>query len=664
MDDQRLQDILRNISVPHADEDKKSEAVNMALAAFDSAHSNTSQASQGLSIFRRLMNGIHNNGWRRSMNTRVMYAGASTAIVIAFVVLIGITQYRGIETRRDSIAPVLSEKETQIGINAELKQKNVSAKIAAVESARGAEKIAQRSHFEFYMIPNDSLPVGYDASLTASVIGGIELPPGRDSVQSRDQFKHFESNPVNSVTENPVSTFSIDVDTSSYSFIRRQIEQGVLPQKDAVRIEEMINYFDYQYPSTGKKEHPFRPVIAVVPSPWNAAKKLIHIGIKGYEIPIQETPSANLVFLLDVSGSMDSPDKLPLLKNSMKLLLETLKPNDSVAIVVYAGAAGTVLEPTPVKEKTRILRALETLNAGGSTAGGEGIRQAYQLAEAQFDKDAINRVVLATDGDFNVGIVDREELKGFIERKRKTGIFLSVLGFGQGNLNDHLMQELAQNGNGVAAYIDTLNEARKVLVDEASSFLFPIAKDVKIQVEFNPDVVAEYRLIGYETRALNREDFNNDAVDAGDVGSGHTVTAIYEITPFDSDAKLMDELRYKQSQTRGRGAEFSGEYAHLKIRYKRPDQEKSELFTTPVSRRDELGREGRNAPEWIERETGWAAAVAGFGQLLQGGKYTGTFDYDAVIQLAEQHKGEDKFGYRSEFIQLVRLAKSAAAMNE
>jgi len=347
--------------------------------------------------------------------------------------------------------------------------------------------------------------------------------------------------------------------------------------------------------------------------------------------------------------------------NSMKLLLDTLRPDDTVAIVVYAGAAGTVLEPTPVSEKRKILAALEQLRAGGSTAGAAGIRQAYALAEGSFDKKAVNRVILATDGDFNVGITSREELKGFIERKRKSGVFLSILGFGQGNLNDRLMQDLAQNGNGVAAHIDTLNEARKVLVDEASGMLFPIAKDVKIQVEFNPNTVAEYRLIGYETRVLKREDFNNDTVDAGDIGAGHTVTAIYEITPADGGTPLIGDSRYQSgagTSAPSASADFSGEYAFLKIRYKLPEETESKLITTPIA----VSPDTNSAAGTLAREAQWAAAVAGFGQILKGGKYTGSYSYDDVAALARGAKGDDPFGYRAEFINLVRLAGTASAL--
>jgi Ca-activated chloride channel homolog len=336
----------------------------------------------------------------------------------------------------------------------------------------------------------------------------------------RDRFEATQENAFKAVREAPVSTFSVDVDMASYSFMRASLNRNVLPQPAAVRTEELINYFPYDYATPTTPDEPFRTSVSVFPNPWSEGRKLIRIGIKGYAVQAATRPRANLVFLIDTSGSMDAPNRLPLVKQSLAMLVGQLDANDRVAIVAYAGRAGTVLMPTAASDKTKILGALERLEAGGSTAGGEGIRQAYALAEQNFDADGVNRVILATDGDFNVGITSREELKGFVERQRGKGIFLSVLGFGMGNYNDALMQALAQNGNGVAAYIDTINEARKVLVEEATSTLIPIAKDVKIQVEFNPAVVAEYRLVGYETRLLNREDFSNDKVDAGDVGSG------------------------------------------------------------------------------------------------------------------------------------------------
>ena len=475
---------------------------------------------------------------------------------------------------------------------------------------------------------------------------------------NRDRFSHPDESTVKLVSEEPVSTFSIDVDTASYSFVRRQLNRGVLPAQDAVRVEEMINYFDYQYPVPSSSKEPFATQVHVLPSPWRPGNKLVHIAIKGYEISKQKQPDSNLVFLLDVSGSMDSPDKLPLVKQSMSLLLESLKATDTVAIVVYAGAAGVVLEPTKVKDKTKIFAALEHLQAGGSTAGGEGLALAYQLAERNFKKDAVNRIILATDGDFNVGVTQDERLEDFVTRKRNSGIYLSVLGFGEGNYQDALMQTLAQNGNGVAAYIDTLGEAQKILVDEASSALFPIATDVKIQVEFNPAAVAEYRLIGYETRALNREDFNNDKVDAGDIGAGHSVTAIYEITPVDAKAKLLDDSRYqKEAQVKT----SSDELGFLKLRYKRPGENESKLVSTAIVEL-KAARELTAAEKKLIDEAHFAIAVAGFAQILRGGKYTGEWDYDQVIELAQKTKGDDAYGYRTEFIQLVRKAKVAKGM--
>jgi Ca-activated chloride channel family protein len=476
---------------------------------------------------------------------------------------------------------------------------------------------------------------------------------GRPGI-GREQYSRIVENEYRSARDNPLSTFSIDVDRASYSNIRRfLLGEHRLPPADAVQIEEMVNYFSYDY-ELPEGRHPVAVTTEVGPAPWAPEHRLLRIGLATRPIVGEDMPRANLVFLIDVSGSMASGNKLPLVKRALRLVVDQLRPQDRVAIVVYAGAAGLVLDSTPGSRRERILEAIARLEAGGSTAGGAGLRLAYRVARENFVGRANNRVILATDGDFNVGITDRDELKGFIERKRASGVFLSVLGFGQGNLNDHLMQTLAQNGNGVAAHIDTLNEARKVLVEEASSALFPIAKDVKIQVEFNPATVAEYRLIGYETRALAREDFANDKVDAGDIGAGHTVTAIYEITPVGSDNRLIAPGRYETGEGAGGETAFADEYAFLKIRYKLPDQDRSTLITTPVTRGHET------VPESLEAR--WATAVAAFGQLLKGGKYTGSYGYDDVIALAQGAKGEDRFGYRAEFINLVRLARGASAL--
>ncbi|MEQ3648428.1 VWA domain-containing protein [Hyphomonas sp.] len=471
----------------------------------------------------------------------------------------------------------------------------------------------------------------------------------------RDQYEDVDPNPVKLVSEEPVSTFSIDVDTASYANVRRFLEDGVLPPKDAVRIEELINYFDYTYPQPAEGEAPFSTQVNVMPSPFAEGRELIQIGIQGRDIDRNARPPINLTLLMDVSGSMFSDDKLPLAKKAIKLMLEEMEPTDTIAIVVYAGAAGEILEPTPVSDKRKIVAALEALQAGGSTAGGEGLRLAYSLAEQGLKEDAVNRVMLLTDGDFNVGISDPEQLEDFVSRKRETGIYLSVLGFGRGNYNDAMMQKIAQTGNGTAAYVDTLSEARKILADDLSGNIFPIADDVKIQVEFNPVRVAEYRLIGYETRLLDREDFNNDKVDAGDIGAGTSVTAIYEITPVGSSATQIDPLRYGDNDMSA--SDPSGEYAFVKLRYKAPGAEESVLLERPVTQADRVASVAA-APQWAR----FATAVAGYGEMLKGGEaLSAGFGWEDIRTLANGAKGPDEFGYRAEFVQLTRLAETAEA---
>ncbi len=369
-----------------------------------------------------------------------------------------------------------------------------------------------------------------------------------------EAFANAEVNPVKIVATEPVSTFSIDVDTASYSVVRSSLMNGYLPPPDAVRIEEMVNYFPYAYPAPEAGEAPFKPTVSVIQTPWNEGTRLVHIGIQGRMPALADRPPLNLVFLIDTSGSMEDPNKLPLLQQSFRLMLGQLRPEDQVAIVTYAGSAGLVLEPTAAKDSAKILSALNNLAAGGSTAGQEGLQQAYAVARDMAADGEVTRVLLATDGDFNVGISDPEALEDYIAGERKSGTYLSVLGFGRGNLDDATMQALAQNGNGTAAYIDTLSEAQKVLVDQLTGALFPIADDVKIQMEFNPAVIAEYRLIGYETRALNREDFNNDRVDAGEIGAGTSVTALYEVTPVGSPALRTDPLRYEAAEAAAEAA--------------------------------------------------------------------------------------------------------------
>ena len=479
----------------------------------------------------------------------------------------------------------------------------------------------------------------------------LMMPPAFE--QDTEQYEETDPNPVRLTALEPVSTFSSDVDTTSYAVMRRYIRQNnILPPSDAVRVEEFVNYFDYDYAEPASADQPFTPTVWVTSAPWRDGAKLMHIGVKGYDLAPDEEQAANIVLLLDVSSSMGAANKLPLVKKSVNLMLDQMNENDTISIVVYAGAAGVVLEPTPASRKTKIRRALENLSAGGSTAGGEGLALAYDLAEENFSEDKINRIVLATDGDFNVGTVDADSLEDYVARKRDKGIYLTVLGFGEGNYNDVIAQRLAQNGNGSAAYIDTLEEARKVLVREFRSTVFPIARDLKFQVEFNPATVAEYRLIGYETRLLNTEDFNNDAVDAGDIGAGHTVTALYEIVTVESDARLIDPLRYQtQNDTQGSVDEF----AFVKLRYKLPESEKSDLLTVPVLVKDQYDTL-QSAP----RDARYAAAVAAYGQKLQRAGHTDYFDWDEIISLAQDSRGNDPYGQRAEFVQLVRAAKTAS----
>jgi Ca-activated chloride channel homolog len=461
-------------------------------------------------------------------------------------------------------------------------------------------------------------------------------------VENTEEFATEAPNPVKVTAEEPVSTFSIDVDTASYGVVRSSLTGGYLPSPDQVRIEEMVNYFPYAYKAPTEEEA-FSSTVSVMQTPWNPGTRLVTIGIQGALPAIAERPPLNLVFLIDTSGSMDEPNKLPLLKQSLSLMLAELRPEDEVAMVVYAGSAGQVLPPTKAADRAAIMAALDNLAAGGSTAGAEGLELAYQVAEGMKSDGDVSRILLATDGDFNVGVSDPEGLEAYVAKKRETGTYLSVLGFGRGNLDDAIMQALAQNGNGTAAYIDTLSEARKVLVDQLTGALFPIADDVKIQVEWNPGLVAEYRLIGYETRALKREDFNNDKVDAGEIGAGRQVTAIYEVTAPGSDALLNDPLRYG-TQTL---VEPLGELGFLRLRWKEPGEDRSILVETPI-----IGNEEATD------ETRFAAAMAGFGQLLQGSAYTGEWGWDQAIELALSSRGDDPFGYRIEAVNLMRLAQS------
>ena len=420
------------------------------------------------------------------------------------------------------------------------------------------------------------------AAPPASFVGGVAQMTGQAPTNT-ERYAGFADNGIVRTADNPVSTFSIDVDTGSYSNVRRMLAQGQLPPKDAVRIEEMINYFDYGYAGPADRSQPFQVTTELAPAPWNGKRLLLQVGLQGYSVPARQIPAKNLVFLIDTSGSMYSADKLPLLRESFRQLVPQLRAWDRVAIVVYAGSAGLVLPPTPGDRQGEILAALEQLQAGGSTNGGAGIELAYAMASQSFVPNGVNRILLATDGDFNVGTVDQRALETRVERGRRDGIALTTLGFGQGNYNEALAEKLADIGNGNYAYIDQLSEARKVLVDEMGSTLLTIAGDVKIQVEFNPATVAEYRLIGYENRQLAREDFNNDQVDAGELGAGHNVTALYEISLVGMGGEASDPLRYGPAQPlEGRGLEL----AHLKLRYKLPGNDHSVLMERPITRRD------------------------------------------------------------------------------
>ena len=709
MDDRDL-NRLKDIEIPEPSPAAKTRALDAAMLAFEDSQKKIAPVTQGVRNDERPMSTFIEKSWEWIMERRVIVGTVAASLLIfplagsllwhkdakhllgigrlADSKITGLVKQKQAGERLEAVGGAqtgTSDEDRNILLNnrnlklvkpskappkAEEKAADgapVSKKITLTEadkpntSTPATVRVARKDHAKRQLAP--AAPAGglLRDHQVASQLRSSELKRPLDQFrymipeqENRDRFASFASNPVKSVTEHPVSTFSIDVDTASYAFLRRMLQRGALPTRDAIRVEEMINYFSYAYPRPENAEVPFKASVALYPTPWNANTKLLHIGIKGHEIVAETKPRSNLVFLIDVSGSMSSRDKLPLLKSAFRLLVNRLDDEDSVAIVTYAGRAGTVLEPTKVKHRAKILSALEQLHSGGSTAGAQGIRQAYALAEQAFDKEGVNRVILATDGDFNVGITNIDQLKSYIETKRDSGIFLSVLGFGQGNYNDALMQTLAQNGNGNAAYIDTLREAQKVLVEEAGSTLFPIAKDVKIQIEFNPARVSEYRLIGYETRHLNRQDFNNDKVDAGDIGSGHTVTAIYEITPVGSTAKLIDDLRYQKPEAE-RTAPLTGEYAFLKLRYKHPNSSTSKLITIPVT--DEFAHESISA---VSADMRFAASVAAFGQKLRGETHLADYSYDAIHALASAARGTDAFGYRSEFLSLVRLAKSLA----
>lgn len=485
-----------------------------------------------------------------------------------------------------------------------------------------------------------------EAKLAAPIMVAKEV--AAPALQNTENYQHKEESPVKVTAKEPVSTFSIDVDTGAYANVRRFLNQGQLPPKDAVRIEELINYFPYAK-VTKKGEHPFGVDTEVAPAPWNTDHQLLRVRIQALDTKTVNLPASNLVFLVDVSGSMNSPDKLPLVKNTLKMLTQKLRAQDRISLVVYAGRTQVELEPTPGNEHDKILAAIDKLEAAGSTAGESAMKLAYQMARRSYIPDGINRILMATDGDFNVGLSNIDQLKDMVAAERKTGISLTTLGFGQGNYNEYLMEQLADVGNGNYAYIDSADEGRKVLIEEMASTFNTVAADVKIQIEFNPAQIAEYRLIGYENRALNEQDFNNDKVDAGEIGAGKTVTAIYELTPVGKPT-LIDPHRYEKAAAAK--TVNTNEFGFLRIRYKKPDTDKSILLEEPL-----LSSNNKTSLDETSEDFRFAASVAGFGQALKDSNYLNNYTFDQLIALAKSGAGSDEGGYRAEFIRLMKVAK-------
>jgi Ca-activated chloride channel family protein len=507
-------------------------------------------------------------------------------------------------------------------------------------------------HVPFGELQRSARTQGQVGSVAGNVMGGaLGYLPSASPPFNTEAYDRIDENPFHRVVDDPLSTFSIDVDTASYANVRRFLNQGTLPPADAVRVEELINYFRFTY-GDPQDNKPFSVTTEVAACPWNPRHRLALIGLQATRLSQEKTPARNLVFLLDVSGSMASPDKLPLVKTAMRMLADTLTPEDRVAIVVYAGASGLVLPSTPGSRKTEIQQAIANLQPGGSTNGADGIQLAYDIANRAFLKNGINRVILATDGDFNVGVTSQGELIRLVEEKHERGIFLSVLGVGTGNLKDSTMEKLADKGNGNYAYLDSLHEARRVLIAEAGSTLVTVAKDVKIQVEFNPRTVGAYKLVGYENRILAHQDFNDDKKDAGEIGAGHTVTALYEIVPPGEtfEGGKVDPLKY-QDGAKPNNASHSGELMTVKLRYKQPDGDTSQLLSRTVP-----DRAGELTPN-----LGFAAAIAEFGMLLRKSDLKGQATWSSAQELARRHRGEDPDGYRAELVRLIDLAAALDA---
>jgi Ca-activated chloride channel family protein len=572
----------------------------------------------------------------------------SCAITLA---LIAGCAKKSTEMRQDA-APPPASAEQDAGASESLDSIVVTGSRIQQNASESAQPVAELKREEQARAMPATPAPGADAAfkITAPAqAGAVTLAdkPKQDSLSSAEQYAESVDSPVKSVERERISTFAVDVDTGSYTNVRRMLNDGYLPPKDAVRPEEFVNYFDYGYPRPSNIDPPFSVTQEFSPSPWDQNRDLLLLGLQGFEVQNAQLPKSNLVFLLDVSGSMDEPNKLPLVKGALRMLVNDLDADDSVAIVVYAGAAGMVLPPTPGNQRERIVDALDALSAGGSTNGGEGIQLAYDLAQQAFIRGGINRVVLCTDGDFNVGVSSVDALKKLVEEKRSTSISLSTLGFGAGNYNDEMAEQLANVGNGNHAYIDTLNEARKVLIEQRSGTFMTIASDVKVQIEFNPAVVAEYRLVGYQNRALRTEDFDDDRKDAGEIGAGHSVTALYELC-------LVGKPCQPKSYQVPNNASMSGELGYLKLRYKSPGQDVSKLLSEPL----------RNVRTQSSDRLQLASAVAGFADRLRGDQALAHLSYRDLSAMAETARINDQFGYKQELLNLMATAESLSSRTQ
>jgi len=630
----RLREALRDI--PQANSAARQTALDAAMVAFDS-HRSQARVAAVRSTAAPRKTGVW-QGVRQMISTLVSRPALATTASVAALCL-GLVAVLPLMPE-DSLSPGLAPKSLPEPLREAAPATPVQRDQPVSELTAAQPPLADAAGPVQPLAGRSAAPSIVAAAPAEAFRSETPAPP----LPETEAFANAPSAGPIATAEQPVSTFAADVDTASYAIVRSSLLAGALPPRDAVRIEEMVNYFPYAYPAPGQDGPPFLADVDVIETPWNAETKLVRIGVQGRLPALADRPPLNLVLLVDTSGSMQDANKLPLLKQGLRLMLGQLRPEDRVAIVAYAGSAGEVLPPTAASDRESILSALDRLDAGGPTAGTEGIKLAYQVAEGMAETGRIGRVLLATDGDFNLGIFDPERLEEMIAAKRDSGVYLSVLGFGRGNLDDATMQALAQSGNGTAAYIDTAQEARKVLVDQLSGVLFPIADDLKLQVEWNPATVGEWRLIGYETRALTRADFGNDKVDAGELGAGHSVTALYEVTPPDSPALRNETLRYGQPTPDGPADELG----FLRLRWKEPGAAESTQIQLPIPEATGSGTE----------DTRFAAAIAGFGQLLTGGTYLGNWDWEQAIELAERNRGSDPFGYRAEAVTLLRLAQS------